>query len=432
MSISARLTSTLAAGALAAGAVLLPGGFQPASAAPTPAGSAALTWLADRLDASGGIFTYDSGFGDFTDYGLSLDADLALLLGGVDTSSVAASLDAIEDELDSYVAHADFGDGPGESAGALAKVLLAELLAGRPTVVDGLDLAAHLRATLQPASEARRAGRFDGDHGDFVNGTTHPLGILALSRTAGGAPPESVAFLLEQQWDNGGFRGDYDVFDDVTFAVDEAASTRGCEDDAEAQADATAFALEALLANRTAPGAAAAIDRAIAFLELPANANADNANTAGLAGQALRAAGRTTSADAFAARVTALQIATGDQAGAIALNPGAKTTAETTTLTAAQEALVVRSTAQGVLALGLGSFGPVLDPPDAPSSTTSSTTSTTVAGGAGSTTSSTAAPTSGTIPRTGASSRTQGAVALLLIGAGLVALGQSQLHRRRS
>jgi hypothetical protein len=427
MPLPTRLTSTLAAGALAIGAVLLPGAAQPAAAAPTADGSAALTWLAGEVQAAGGIFEYDSGFGPFTDYGLSLDADLALLLGGGHADTVDASLDAIEAELTIYVSHPDFGSGAGNSAGAMAKVLLAELLAGRPTTVDGFDLEAQLRATLQPASEARRGGRFDGDHGDFVNGVTHTLGVLALSRTSAGAPAASIDFLLDQQCSNGGFRGDYDVFDPLTFELDEAASTRGCEDDAEALGDATAFAVEALLANRNAPGAADAIARAIAFLELPENASASNANSAGLSGQALRAAGETAAADAFAARVAALRVAAGDHVDAIALDPASKTAAETTTLSPAQVALLVRSTAQGVLALGLGSYGPVVAAP-APSTTTTLAAATSTTGTPATT--ATTAPT-GTIPRTGSSSRTEGTLALLLIGAGLLALGQAQLQSRR-
>jgi hypothetical protein len=431
MTLSTRLTSSLAVGALATGAVLLPGAFQPAAAAPTPEGSAALTWLAGQLDDANGIFVYDSGFGDFTDYGLSLDADLALVLGGGSAATVDSSLDAIEADLASYVSHPDFGSGAGNSAGAVAKVLLTELAAGRPSTVGGFDLEAQLRATLRPASDARRGGRFDGDHGDFVNGVTQPLGVLALSRTTAGAPAASLAFLLDQQCSNGGFRGDYDVFDPVTFELDEAASTRGCEDPGEAQGDATAFALEALLANRNAPGVAEAIAPAIAFLRLPANAAADNANSAGLSGQALRAAGDTSAADAFAARVAALQIDGGTFADAIALNAATKATASGA-LTEAQVAGLVRSTAQGVLALGLGSYGPVVAPP-ASSTTTTTTVATTTStvGATTSTTARTAAAATGTIPKTGADGRTEAALALLLIGAGSLALGLSQLQSRR-
>jgi hypothetical protein len=446
MTLAPRLTASLAAGALVTGALLLPGAATPAAAAPSAPGSAALTWLADQLDDAHGVFTFDSGFGPFTDYGLTLDADLALLLGGGHASSVTASLTAIEAHLADYVSHGDFGSGPGDSAGALAKVLLTEEIAGRPTTVSGIDLESRLRATLRPTTDARRAGRFDGDHGDFVNGVTHPLGVLALSRTTDGAPAASIAFLLAQQCANGGFRGDYDVFDPVTFAVDEAASTRGCTTDAEAQGDATAFALEALLANRNAPGAAAAITKAIAFLELPANAAADNANSAGLAGQALRAAGETGDADGFAARVLALQVAAGPNEDAIALDATTRADVEAADpLSEAKLALLVRSTTQGVLALGLGSYGPVVAPPttsttsSSTSSTTSSTSSststtaassTTAAAGASSTTSTTAAAGRG-IPKTGSDTREQAAIALLLVGLGLAAVGAARRRDQR-
>jgi hypothetical protein len=432
MTLAPRLTARLAAGALVSGALLLQGSAGPAAAAPTTQGNAALTWLADQLDDAHGVFVFDSGFGDFTDDGLSLDADLALLLGGGHTSSVTASLTAIEGHLADYVSHTDFGSGPGDSAGSLAKALLTEEVAGRATTVGGIDLDARLRATLRPTTDARRAGRFDGDHGDFVNGTTQALGVLALSRTPGGAPAASVAYLLEQQCDDGGFRSDYDEYD-VSGAVDEAASTRGCEDAADSQGDATAFALQALLANRNAAGVADAIARASAFLQRPANDSAGNANTAGLSGQALRAAGDTAAADAFAGRVTALQVASGPNAGAIAVNAAAKAEAEAGALTEAKQAVLVRSTTQGVLALGLGSYGPVVDPPATSTTSTSTSTSTT----ASSTTSTSApAPTTtttsrGAIPTTGSDAREQAGVALLLVGLGVLAVSRARAWGRR-
>ncbi len=71
--------------------------------------------MAGELDDDG-LLTYDSGFGDFTDVGLSLDAGFALSAAGGRTGAVASILAGLESSLDSYI-----GEDGEEYAGATAK-----------------------------------------------------------------------------------------------------------------------------------------------------------------------------------------------------------------------------------------------------------------------------------------------------------------------
>src|SRR5690606_13932313 len=85
------------------------------------------------------------------------------------------------------------------------------------------------------------AGRFSdlSAWGDYSNGFGQALAVLALSDTEQGIATAAIDFLVDQQCPSGGFRGDYSV-------------TGGCTDDAHADTDYSAFALQALL---TAPEA---------------------------------------------------------------------------------------------------------------------------------------------------------------------------------
>lgn len=437
MSLPPRLTRSLAAGAALSAAVLGLGSSHGAAAA-SPEATPALAWLAGELDATAeGIFVYDSGFGDFTDYGLTLDAVLALQLGGGHAGTVDRSMDAVESNIAGYISHPDFGDGNGSGsyAGAIAKTLLTEQIAGRSTSIGGTNLEAELRSAIRGATPtARWTGRVDADHGDFTNGVTQALAVLALARTTDGVPAPVRDFLLAQQCDDGGFRISFDVVK-PDFTIDEAASTPGCDDD-DSDVDATAFALEALLTIRDEAGVPGAIDDAVAFLTAPANA-ADNANTAGLFGQALRAAGQPAAADANAAKVVSLQLPSpGPDAGAIAFDADGKSAAPASTIDPGDVPEFWRATAQGVLALGLPPYGPVVAPPTTTSTTSASTTSSSAAVASTTTTATAraaaAATAAGTIPKTGSSARTELLVGLFLVGLGLASVGQSRLRDRRS
>ena len=319
--------------------------------------AAALTWLGCELDRNGG--TLPSSFGG-TDWGLTLDAVLAFALDGqADAPAAASALDAVYTNIRSYVTDRDFGAGNDRYAGALAKSLLAGELAGVDTsAVDGLDLEAELRARMQTGGAD--AGRFSDSSawGDYSNGIGQALAVAALSHTDDGIPAEAVDFLVDQQCPDGGFRGDY-------------STSGGCTDDAQADLDYTAFALNALSSAPATPAVQDAVGDAADWLvdhqagtgALPATGS--NANSSGLAAQALRAVGRTAQADAAAGWVGTVQLtadsaATADLSGhlgAIAFDTATHDAALTGGLDPAGLDVWRRATAQGLLAFDAPRYG---------------------------------------------------------------------------
>lgn len=442
---SVRLTRLLAVVAL--GAVLAVGATapHPAAAAPGPPATAALDWLAAELAANDHVLT---SFG-LPDYGLTLDAVLALALGDAHDDVVQDTMTVIEDDLDQFFTDAAFGTGTGRFTGALAKSALAVAVTGGDlTSSDGRDLEQELRGLV--ATSGPDAGRFveTGDFAGPTNGFAQALGIQALSHTEAGAPAAAVAFLVDQQCPGGGFRGVYEP-------------SGGCTADPSADPDYTAIALAALLTAPDQPGVPAAVTRAVTWLtarQLPsggfANAFGDvNSNTAGLAGNALRAAGSTAAADATASFVTSVQLTAAEDAtdaGAIAFTAGAHAAAAATGIDDLSRDQFRRATAQAVLALGLPPYGAV--PAPVPGSTTTTapgaTTTTSTPGGSTTTTApdgtssttiaaapSTTDPTAaggtggGLLARTGTAARDVLALALVLLGAGLVVRGATTARR---
>ena len=123
----------------------------------------------------------------------------------------------------------------------------------------GVDLEALSRAAMQ--TSGIHEGRFSdvSMYGDFSNGFGQALNILALSQTqARRAREAAVDFLLAQQCPAGGFRLLYDG----PFSGPPEPLTRGCVDDADADTDATSFALDALQSVASRRGHASARSRA--------------------------------------------------------------------------------------------------------------------------------------------------------------------------
>ncbi len=182
-------------------------------------------------------------------------------------------------------------------AGPLAKSLLAVVVAGGdPTAFGGHDLVAELQA-LETTQ-----GRFSDQsaYGDYSNTIGQSLAVIALARAGQGLNVGSVEQLLGRQCTDGGFSGSLDKAD-------------RCVSDP----DATAFAVQALLtagastfcngdleglATRAGSAAAAGLDRLEAIQGTSGGfTSADgavNANTTGVAAQALTAGGATATAQA--------------------------------------------------------------------------------------------------------------------------------------
>jgi hypothetical protein len=207
------------------------------------------------------------------------------------------------------------------NAGAAGKVMLAvQSLRGDPTSFGGLNLETLIRGTL--AGSGANAGQF---------GTSYPftqaLAMLALARTSSGIPASSATWLATQQCPDGGFGYGDCSYEDV---------------------DSTATAAQALAA---AGGQQAALTSAVNFILANQNGDrgfgtggASNANSTGLAVQALRKVGDTTQANNGAAYIAGIQYTSsaGTKAGAIPWESG-------------NDGFSLQSSSsQGVLAFGAG------------------------------------------------------------------------------
>jgi LPXTG-motif cell wall-anchored protein len=369
---------TLAIAMVACSWVATPRPAASAPPAPTPQAAPALAWLARELGDHGGTLP---GFSPgTTEWGLTLDAVLAFGAAGAqdDPAAVAATERIATAEAVTAYTTWDPGVAGVRAAGPTAKVLLTLLTMGRPSTVDGVDLEAELRSLV--AGSGPQRGRFvdrvPDPAWDASNGFGQALAVLALAMTPGGVPQDAVGFLIAQQCPAGGFP--------LTYRP-----TGGCADDASADPDASALALQALLAVERTTLVRAALDRVATWLSSRQGLDgsfggagptaAANANSTGLIAQTLRAAGATDAADRAAGWITsqvqldATAVAGRPAAadiGAIAYAPAARATALAEGITDASADQWRRSTSQAVLALGLAPYGPQDVEPLAPVSTT--------------------------------------------------------------
>jgi hypothetical protein len=263
-----RLCTVLAVGLLAS--LLL---------APTPASAtdqltrdradAASGWLARQM-VDGDHFEVEFGGQVFPDQGLTIDAVFAFATADVADDFAARAMDwlAQPDILTGYI-----GDGTTNSfAGPTAKVALAvQVRSGDPSNFGGVDLLSRLRGLQQPS------GRFtdQSPFGDFSNAFSQSLAILALDRTAAGAPTAATNFLAASRCPDGGYP--------LLFDQPECTS----------DVDSTAMAVQALLAAGQWAAAIPGLSWLVSVQGPDGGftnaAGTPNANSTGLAGQALRA-----------------------------------------------------------------------------------------------------------------------------------------------
>lgn len=316
----------------------------------------ALTWLRCELELNNNGFP--GYFPGTVDGGSTLDAVMSLSLNGQANDSVTvAALARVEAEIGGYV-----GTDGERYAGASAKALLAVQLQGSdPHDFGGLDLEAELRALIEVTGPD--AGRFSdqSEWGNFSNGFGQALAVLALSHTDRGIPTAAIDFLIDQQCPGGGFRGSYDV-------------PGGCTDADDADTDYTAFAFQALLASpESGDVESATLDARDWLLDKQAASGAfagtgataePNANTTGIAAQALRAIGETEAADDAADWLTTVQLTTANadgtagagDFGAIAYNAAALDEAVAGGIPADRDQWR-RSIGQASLGFAAGSYG---------------------------------------------------------------------------
>ncbi len=335
------LAVVLAGAVGALGPLRTGGGIGSPAAAQSPGSStsdpeqAAAGWLARQLDA-----------GRIGDVGLLTDTVLALYGAGVARASADAALDRIPDsQVQAWVTPSgDFQVGPA------GKSLLTRAAAGRSQVWAGIDLEAGLRASMRTTGP--RAGEFPASRDATVgSGFNQALAMLGLARTPGGVPPEAVAWLLTRQCPGGGFPDSYGLI--------------GACSQSTGHVDATAMAIMALHAVPNTPVVAEARARAASWLVSIQNAAGGwgdngrlppNTNSTGLAGNALRAEGRTAAVEEAVRFVTARQLGCGRGEA----ERGAIVWASTTDSAMIDQTR--RATAQALLALGAPPYGSIVAP----------------------------------------------------------------------
>lgn len=334
------------------------------------AASSAAGWLAGELKDGLLVTGYESPDGGWVktpDVGLSLDAYLALDAGDHDADQEAI-LSAVEQDPTLYI-----GAEPAAYAGATGKLLTVVQEAGADASdFGGVDLVGRLEA--QVSSQGSEAGRAkdawdpkDKWGGDFSNTIGQSWVVRGLAAAGADSAPATVAFLLEQQCEEGYFRLGMESSDHTCDG--------GTAEESAPSVDATAFAVTALLAAEEDLGDEVdedavddALDRASAWLLeaqeesgafVEPDSGAENANTTGLAAWALDALGEEDAAEEAALWVADQQVSEEDgdlaaEAGAVAFDESALATAEQKgTIPRAARSQWLRATAQAAPALEL-------------------------------------------------------------------------------
>ncbi|WP_370247171.1 prenyltransferase/squalene oxidase repeat-containing protein [Nocardioides sp.] len=295
----------------------------------------AADWLTGEL-TNGLIFNNQF---DFTDYGRSIDVGLALAAAGRSTT-VTQIADALAPNVGDYYSYSVGSSGTKTHvlAGSLAKAAVFARIAGKnPLDFGGRDLLSELegRVSTDTASAGRIGDVFFPEEqfeADYANTFGQAFAARALSEAGSTLAPSALAFLDAQQCSGGWIR------------LDLGATLAGtCDEEGGLPSiDATANAIINLV---DVPAAADLVDGAVAWLKgaqredgsYPAGdgLNNSNANSTGLAAQALGLAGetaaaadaatwlRTYQADDVAPCITAMT----PERGAVAYEPGALATA---------------------------------------------------------------------------------------------------------
>jgi hypothetical protein len=245
----------------------------PALAAPSRMNreAAASGWLARQMTDGSHLVTKFKGV-NYPNQGGTIDALLAFAATGTANRYGQRAINWLQRPaiLSNYI-----GNGKTESfAGATAKALLAAEVRGiNPAKFGGVNLVARLTRLRAKSGRYRDHSSF----GDFSNAFSQALAIIALSRR-GSAPTKAVRFLIRSECQNGGFPLDF--------------SQKACT----SYPDATAMDVQALLAAGR-PIAAGRGLRWLAHVQqrnggfIAAPGAAPNANSTGLAGEALAAGG---------------------------------------------------------------------------------------------------------------------------------------------
>jgi hypothetical protein len=196
--LAATTVVALVATPLLAGAATAPPSGPPTADAPTAAGLGA-GYLARRLDAGLPL----PGFGG-PDWGLTLQAGLALAETGIGVDRLPGLWAAVEADRETVVA-----PGGTDEPGRLARVvLLATLLGEDPGAVGGgpgADAVARLSATLRTSGPD--IGLFGAGDALYDGAFRQGLAMAALAAAGASIPQASIDWLLTQQCADGSWGG---------------------------------------------------------------------------------------------------------------------------------------------------------------------------------------------------------------------------------
>lgn len=334
MTATRRRLATIATAAVAtiatgAGLALVPGTADAgvSASAASRAQADAGTWLARQINGRGVVYNSQFQFDD-----LSATVDVASYLRTTDrfAGTIARADAALAQGVDAYTTYEGTVYG-----GATAK-LTAYVARSRQDATDfgGVDLEQRLEAAI--ATEAPLTGRLQDSAGpDYSNTIGQAFAVEALARLRSGRAADAIGYLVRQQCSTGAFR--------VYFSAKTAEQQRcvtGAEG-SEPSIDATAFAVLALKAARTASNADTidpVLSQARRYLvdhQFSSGAFTDggglgvNTNSTGLAGTALAALKACGPAADAARWVLGRQVKRdasgplGTQVGAIAYDPAA-------------------------------------------------------------------------------------------------------------
>lgn len=245
---------------------------------PQPAASAG-DWLTGQLTSG---LLHNNNFGGFDDYGLSIDAALALAALGGHDATVRDISDAVAAHIGAYT-----GTGGEVYAGAMAKAaVLAQTAGADATSYGGTNLIAQLESTVSSAAPINGRLVDASSFGDYANTLGQAFAANSLER-AGATKATSVTdFLLKQQCSSGYFR--------LNFTASKTATKQSCVDGVDtADADATAVSVLQLSPQSADARVAAALARAKTWLRAQqrcdgsfgggTSTTGSNANSTGLA-----------------------------------------------------------------------------------------------------------------------------------------------------
>jgi len=316
---------------------------QPASATGSPT-AAASAYLAGKL-VTGDHLSNSYG----VDYGLTADLGIALAASNDQDPALAKVVGYLAAHVPDYADPAGTGQYPGPYSGAVGKLaLVAEITGQDPHAFGGFDLLTTLTDHVCTAADSAGSCTAAGDFYQSFSAISQALGVLALAR-GGVTPPAATVTRLEQlQCPDGGF----------------SSVLLGPTDTCTSDVDATGYAVQAL---SLVSGTGTAVGNGRNFLlaaQQPdggfSGAAGENANSTGLASQALLVTGSGSQPEVTAAAGFLLGLQGGDGGFAInASTPGSD----------------VRSTTQALPALAGATLTTVSDlvTPVVPSSTPTAT-----------------------------------------------------------